>query len=53
MNLWFFGFAVTMFRLAYGIWILERIVQEMQSKQVSQTYIMYDIACTLFSHLQV
>ena len=41
------------YRLAYGVYMLEKILEDMQSKQISEVYMMYDIACTLSSHLKV
>ena len=37
-------------RLAYSIWILDGIVQAQKTEQI---FVMYDIACTLASHLEV
>lgn len=42
---------VNYYRLAYGVWMLERIITT--SKTESCFYVMYDITCTLFSHLKV
>ena len=33
--------------------MLEKIVQKTRSTKKSQVFVMYDIACTLFRHLQV
>ena len=41
------------YRLEYGVYMLEKILEDMQSKQISEVYMMYDIACTLSSHLKV
>ena len=39
-------------RLAYGVWMLQEILEK-YSSHGSEIFVMYDIACTLFSHLQV
>ena len=39
-------------RLAYAVWMLENIISKHLSSG-SELYFMYDIACTLFRHLQV
>lgn len=40
-------------RLAYGVWILQRIIEKTQSKNNLHVFVMYDIACMLSRHLQV
>lgn len=38
-------------RLAYPVWMLEHIIQK-HSHHDSEIFVMYDIACSLFRHLQ-
>ena len=39
-------------RLASGVWMLQEII-EIRFTHGSEIFVMYDIACTVFGHLQV
>lgn len=39
-----------LFRLSYGVWLIEQLLQD--TSENVKTYMMYDIACKLVSHLK-
>ena len=46
-------FANYLFRIAYSVYELNRILKDTVGKPGLKTFVMYDIACILSSHLKV